>query len=643
MKKKRPDFVNTLFHWGLLLVLPLFFLPFQQNPFLPSKLFALNIIVFSSLFLWHQEFKKKIKKEKRKKATSLQSSILLLSFLLLFLLAISTIFSIDIKKSFFGSFGRYQGLLTWLTYFICLFLAYEFAIEHKRGQLWRPLSFSTSLCSIYAIFQSLGLDFITKAKMVAPFGLERASGTFETASFLGTFLTLSLPILIFSYLKEKRVILASSVALGLIALLLTFSRGAWLGLFAGLAFTFVITSPKRTRFLISSSLLLLLSLLLYFASFYMGRTGTVIGRLAVWKVSLSMISSQPLLGSGGDTFLIKFPLHISEDFERTLNITTKMPSRGAFFDRAHNFFIDLSSEFGIFFLLLLLTLIFLFWIKAFLNLKESRKGKNYEVMGILAATISYSFSLLFHFFSPDTAPIFFLLVGRGLAFIQNPENKRKDSPDFSKKYQRKIEIVTLFLLLLSFISLTASALLTISNYYLFLGLESYKKGEAKKVQEFLHKAQSISPWETEFNLIEGRSLFLLGKNFKDPELLELSVQAFMKATQKSPLDERGYFSLGNARLLQFELTNERSLLLEAKNAYQKVLSVDPNYGNLRLQMGVVKFYEGNIKGAIREWEKAHYLAPERAAPLKNLITAYKKLGDSEKVKELQQKLKKLKK
>jgi O-antigen ligase len=187
---------------------------------------------------------------------------------------------------------------------------------------------------------------------VATGSLFRVRGTLTTDTALSQWFDLLLP-LTFGLLLARRVswttrmLLLLLLSMGLVALILTFTRGAWVGSLAGMAA--VIGLWLRNRWLKATNLLFVLALVVAAGSALLPLSGLMLVRwqgteadsLAVRRnlgtASLEMIQQEPIFGIGWDNFAQKAPDYgVGLSWER----------EGAI-HKAHNLYLAIASEAGI--------------------------------------------------------------------------------------------------------------------------------------------------------------------------------------------------------------------------------------------------------------------------------------------------------
>jgi len=194
-------------------------------------------------------------------------------------------------------------------------------------------------------FSILGKDLFY-GYPVSPDG--RATAGFKAPSGLGAYLASIIPLtlsLIF-YSRNKMAKTGFLVVLGVMvwALMLTFTRGAWTGAFAGILVFVLIYLIGSKRIETAKTFLLALVFLIMTIAFplmlntektlkMIKRSNTIAWRLEIWQDSMRMIKDRPLFGHGVNTFMPVF-----QSYRRQIH---NYPTY------AHNCFIQLASDVGL--------------------------------------------------------------------------------------------------------------------------------------------------------------------------------------------------------------------------------------------------------------------------------------------------------
>src|SRR5438876_3505461 len=243
---ERTDLTDPFARWVLraaAFLLPLAFLPNIVDEFvLPKLLLARLLIAVSVVLLLVRWIRQGTITWKR---TPLD--LPLLAFI--GSAALSTVFAINRSVAIFGTYDRWEGLLTIVTYGLVFWLTVQLLSGESdaRGLTW-SLLLSGYLIAAIAILQSafglFGGGYFTTANNVI-----RPDVTLANPDFLGIFLAMLLPVA-FAKLVSRRpistkVLAANLVVVLLLGLLATFTRAAWIGAVAGVG---VVIVMRRGRF-----------------------------------------------------------------------------------------------------------------------------------------------------------------------------------------------------------------------------------------------------------------------------------------------------------------------------------------------------------------------------------------------------------
>jgi O-antigen ligase len=236
----------------------------------------------------------------------------LLAFVISALL--STIFAYNPNVAVFGTYSRYDGLLTIVLYAALFWLSVQtLSGPGEARTLMRILLASGYLVAVIAIVQSV-TDSVAQGALVPAFG------TLGQKNVLGAFLAMLVPLayreLVEADSWSKRVVALNVTAIIGVALLLTLSRSAWLG--TALAAVVLLVGGYRPTIRLGIACLLVALL----AGVIVGnlrvspgvRTEQKIDELsltgdrpALWRDAIRLTASRPLLGYGPDNFGLVFP------------------------------------------------------------------------------------------------------------------------------------------------------------------------------------------------------------------------------------------------------------------------------------------------------------------------------------------------
>lgn len=227
------------------------------------------------------------------------------------------------------------------------------------------------------------------------------------------FLGVSLSLMGLKNYKRTSILSVLTFIVGVPALFLTFTRGAWIGFIAGLALFFII--KRKWLFLATSAVTLILIVSVLFTYFPNSGPGKAVtsllrpfdkqvprvvdsnlGRWYKWKASWMMFTEHPLFGVGPYQFEKELPNHLSEEVKAQI-------FKNRSFGHAHSIYFDYLATMGI--AGFLASLFFFFTVFRLLISKYKSCDSTFEkslVLGVLIAVISFCTGGLTHQSSHDS-------------------------------------------------------------------------------------------------------------------------------------------------------------------------------------------------------------------------------------------------
>lgn len=337
---------------------------------------------------------------------------------------LSTVFSINPYRSFWGNAERMEGLWSmffYLGYLFLLITLFQFAPEKKKT-IFISILIVTTLISFIQINQAFFK------------GIVRPSATLGNATYVG-FVNLLMIFLILFFLSDSKNFVEKWIYLALIivnfiSLLGSQTRGSILGLLTGVFFALIfygffvkIKASKKILFFILGFLIILGFYFFLQTGFAMQIPG--IGRLAetlknptsvfprifAWKIFLDAFKAKPIFGWGQESLPVAFFIH----FNPQIYIFEK-----AIFDRPHNKFIEVLVSTGI--------VGFIGWILIFVAFVYYLLKQNFNLyqksilIGLLFAYFGQSFSL---FDMQASYLVFFFALSLVVSKIEVKENREK--------------------------------------------------------------------------------------------------------------------------------------------------------------------------------------------------------------------------
>ncbi len=342
-------------------------------------------------------------------------------FLLLGALALlsvlATVFSRDPVLSIVGSEWRRMGLPAWLA---CLASAAAVPVvvgedAGRRRIFLAAMVFAAVAAALYAFVQYFGGDPWINPALYRVGEVVRPPATLGHANYAAVFLLLgalaACGLALSATTRNARLAWSAVAALLALALVVSGSRGAWLGAAGGAVVLWTCLGRRRTLLLGFLAVTLLAALFLASPAGRQARGRSQaflqdpggIARLLIWRDSLPLILAHPLLGTGPDTYELSFPA-----FE-SIPLAQQVPDH--YVESPHNIFLDYLTTIGIPGALLFALLMAM----ALGRLAARRGGRENPLdAALLAALIG---GLLSAQFIADTIPTrLALLVAAALAF-----------------------------------------------------------------------------------------------------------------------------------------------------------------------------------------------------------------------------------
>lgn len=340
------------------------------------------------------------------------------------LMIFSALFSVAPLTSIFGSFARYDGILTFFFYFITYLIVRNSKIV--GSWVFNVIVYSSLIVAFYGLSQYYGFNPIPKEMYRGDPLINPTFSTMGNQNFLGSYLVLVIPISLYLYFfKEKRIGL---VAYGIqfLTLLCTKTRGAWIGAF--FAFTFFLILHyyvygkdknflKKIIYTVIASITIitlytitsgdafftrLFSIFIDFSKLLKKDEDANLSgsfRIYIWQKVIELIKMRPIFGFGVETLGI-----VMDKFFKSQNF--RVFGEYIIVDKAHNEYLNIAVSSGIPSLLAYLSFIYFELKKAFHRLKEDP-----AYVALLSAIIGYLIQAMFNIQSITVYYLFFVFLG----------------------------------------------------------------------------------------------------------------------------------------------------------------------------------------------------------------------------------------
>lgn len=685
----------------LILLLPLISAPPYFHPADWGKSISFRIIFSIMLFLFFWEMFLYPDKKRGVITTLKSSKIVWFLGAIIAIFSLATIFSLDPNFSFWGSPYRGDGSFNFILYIIFGIFAFLNLKNIDWKRFWDFNFIVGILISFVGISQSMKLF---KGFLVS---YDQASATMGSSVLLGLYLILlSFMALSFalSTKGKKSIFYYASLFIFLITINFAASRAAFLGIGMGLLF-FVFFYKNRNnneekklnkivwiKIAVAVLLIVLISTIFLIknntsilSKLSSNRIGSALYRITLtvqtmsntkslipdtrwtaWQIGLNALKDRPLLGYGPENFAIAFDSH----FDPTLTKFGKL----YWWDRAHNFAVEMAVTAGIPAIAIFISFIIFVFYKL-QNLKK-QNPENYTILhGIQTTIIAYLTANLLGMDGFSTFMLFYFLIGYSCFLIyKNNENTteritRVEEKSFIK-YIFLISVLPLFYFIwacnlyplilnkdinwadyylqknelqksIDKMDIVVSSNSIINNYSIlkYLNITNVIDGVSggnkeqkliitKKSVELLRKAVVMRPYYTRSWLFLGNHLFNLAQMDKSlstedaNKFKESAMEAFDKAQQLCPKCESIYTSLIKTHINQ---KNYKS----AEESANSCIQTFPDSWDCWWLRAIIKVASNDLKGA-KEYLK---IAQEKGYPIydasaqEELLNAYVAIKD----------------
>ncbi len=332
------------------LLMPLMFIPTVIFPFVFSKLIFFQVLVGMTFpaylaLAWMEP------------AYRPKKHILLFAIIAYFIaIGISVIFAVDPYRAWWGNQERMNGLFTVLHFLLWMIMTVGLL---KTWDQWKKLlHYQIVLSAIMAIVAIL--QKINPNLLLFPAG-DRVGGLLDNPIYMAAYQIFNFFFIALLFWRNPnrnwRITYGCILGLDIIAFILAQSRGALVGLAAGLVafafYTALFTTNKKMRYGVFG---ILLAMFAGYGALYLARDnafvrttpldrfvnfeGSVSTRLIAWHIAWDGFVERPIAGWGFDNFHILFNLKYNP-------ISLRYGQYETWFDRAHNTVLDVLSMTGL--------------------------------------------------------------------------------------------------------------------------------------------------------------------------------------------------------------------------------------------------------------------------------------------------------
>lgn len=656
MNYKLEEKLNKIILWGIYITmfLPLFISPFLLLPdkFAKVVIFRTIVAVILIPFLY-LAFSKK---EYRPRFNALNISVAIFWFVGF----LATIFSVQPFTSIWGSATRGSGFFNFTHYVIFFFILIGTVRTREQWKKIFTLAIAGAvLVSIFALLQKIIPAFNPEFMNSS---VDRPSSTMGNPIMLANYLVMLVFITFAFWRKEiadkKRIFYFISGLLIFAGIFVTQTRGALLGLFAGISFFLLfypwhrrhckesrqrrgdeaisslrsgIASLRRAklgfarndinlRLVVLFGILVVILLLFLFNStlnIFPQRIFTLgnVNRLTSWQIAIEAIKDKPLFGWGPDNFAVPFDKYYPGGYTKSyLGIAE------TWWDKAHNVPLDVGVTTGLLGLVAYLGMFgVLFW-KTYKTVTSSESAEKLIPYALAATFIAYFVQNLTSFDSVVSYILFFTLLAYLNVGFTKPYIEDKFSSISGLKFLLWVAVSVIILFTIIKISLIPFWLNYRTNVMVIPAREGNYHEAIEPYREITNKYQGKTYYEKELNekfmkiaYHFAPSLLHQLKDYDEYTKLNKETINFLKrSAELEPLHTKHYYNIG---LFYNNLNSlDPESPFEAINNFQKALELSPNREHPLVELAKTSMILSNYDDAILRLTKVININPDMPEP-----------------------------
>jgi len=490
-------------------LLPLLFLPNIVDEFVLPKLLVARLLVAAMFVILMAQWVRQGAVTWRRTPLDLP----LLAFIGSALL--STAFAVNRNVAIFGTYDRWEGLLTIVTYALIFWLAVQLLAGQSagRGLTWSLLIsayFIAGAAILQSAFGLLGGGYFRDGTN----GPIRADVTLANPDFTGIFLAMLLPVAlskVISWRPATRMLAANFVVIISLGLLATFTRAAWIGAVLGMIVVLALRHGRFHTWPVVISAAVVLGVFLILAGIVASQPATAADsfgnalarrvvsitnlssdtqakRLVVWGDTLPLVAARPLVGYGPDTFGLVYP-----QFQSSNRL-------GVLWDKPHMEVLGVAASQGIIGVLAYLWILFAF-VRAFWQGRYLRGA-----VGLFAGFAAYIAAIQADFsYIPTSLPFWLFAAAAVVTWTPNGMAVRV------AKFPRRLAVPALaggsVLLVALLIPAVIFPFLADAKYY-----ETPAAPDLRTARNTIAQARQLAPYEAAYAIEAGNYALNLDAN-----------------------------------------------------------------------------------------------------------------------------------
>ena len=638
--------------WLLIALLtPLFVNFWVEQQFEPSKLWLLRTLVWVLALFWLGDWLIGFQPK------SLPSSIRYLIIALVLILILSTLLSTNQYIAIFGTLDRANGILTQICYLILfLCIATQIDAQHSRQLLQVIILTAVPVC-LLGLAQASGwqpLPVFTDARSLITTTLGRAN---FTGAYLALLLPLTLAAAQLATNRWRRIGYLALATLELIIIALTQARAAWIAAVVGIGVLLWLRSAarwsRRDRWLSGlGGMVVLGGGLLLILQRGIASGGSIAARWTIWHASLRLLWPRLWLGYGADTLELHFPSVYPPQL-------VYYQGRGIVVDRAHNWLLDWSLNYGVVATVISIALVSLILWRGWRRLTTPHGAaapqsgdpllEHQWLAACMAAICAQLVGNLFLFEVAATAVVFWLLLAIVTAATTNrdPQAVQLMAPLWTR-----YAVIVTAVLVVGWAVWQSNALPLIADLHSWRGTQALSQGNPSAALVEYEKAVERQPRRAAYHVAVALTAAQLG-NFEQaegamheaialrptdpvlytqlaaiyarqaidrPEKIEMAYSAYDQAIALAPTIALTYQQYADFALRSGDW-------VAARTQAQRAVDLDATDGIAFGILGWAQLQAGNLAAAQNAFEQAEKWQPDSADFPLGLATVYFQQGN----------------
>ena len=505
------------------------------------------------------------------------------------LMVLATVLNGTVWRSVLGAPLRLEGMLAWLGFATAFVVGLSLRRRHgdvATDTLMQIAVIAVIVVGAVGIFELAGVE--VDSDLIEFRGRVRST-LGNPAAFAG-FVVLVAPLAAAASLRRDwwRWAGVGAACLSLIGIAVAQSRGAWLAAGAVAVGIAAVRLRGRLRWVSGAALLAAAA-----GSVLSGRWHDAVAdlgeRAAIWRVAVSTIADNPVLGVGPEGFGVAFGERVSDDTIREIG-------RAAVVDRAHSGILDFAVSFGGVAGLLLAVLLGAVGVAALTALRSG----DWRLVALAAGVTAYGLQQQVLFAHPAVDTVWWLMIGFLVA----------DTALAVRPMPRTAAVAAVAVAA----ALVVNSASVLRNDRLFK--QALDAPSITEAYETLDRAASHRPFDDASYLLMGK---LVGAA-PDVSIVLRGVGRLSEGAERNRGNELVLLALADAQLQAHRLAGQPSFAADADRTLSSLIAQQPANGDAFLRRGIARYYLGDTDAARTDWQRAADLMPERAEP-RDYLTA----------------------